>query len=402
MTKQRIFISRSIVEFSSADPIYTMRQLSKIRTELFHIIQIDNFTIRFEIKGNINNEIIRMLNRYTESYRIIKNSSMLNYVMRFIHRPAICLGFLLMILLAVFLPSRILFIQVKGNDTLSDTLIVSTAEECGIRFGSSRKDVRSEEVKNRLIARLPQLEWVGVNTIGCVAEISVREGNENSSPSQASSIGSIVAARDGIIINCTTLRGTQLCKPGQAVKKDQLLVSGYTDCGTYIQGTLAQAEILAETNRNLTMITPVMLQKQHIPSCEQRRFRLIIGKYLINFYKDSGISPSTCVKIYREYPLKLPGKFILPICLIEERYVTDGGVFMEVNPSWLEKSGRDYLKSQMIAGKIISEDVQIGQLDGITTFEANYFCTEMIGQIKYEETLLTHGYDGKNSKCRTR
>ena len=402
MTKQHIFISRNLIEFSSADPIETMRQLSKTNTELFHINQKDIFTISFEIKGNIDSEIVRILNRYTESYSIIKKACLLNRVMRFLHRPVMCMGFLLILLLAVLLPSRILFIQVKGNDTLSDMLIISAAEECGIRFGSSRKDIRSEEVKNQLSARLPQIEWVGVNTFGCVAEITVREGNEKSPPSPESTVGNIIASRDGVIIHCTTLRGTQLCKPGQAVKKDQLLVSGYTDCGAYMQGTLAQADILAETNRNLTMITPVMLQKQHVPSCKQRRFRLIIGKYLINFYKDSGISPATCVKIYREYPLKLPGKFILPIRLIEERFVIDDGVFMEVNPSWLEKSGRDYLKSQMVAGKIISEDVQITQLDGITTFEANYSCTEMIGQIKYEETLLTHGYDGKNSKCRTR
>ena len=35
--------------------------------------------------------------------------------------------------------------------------------------------IRSEKVKNSLLQRIPQLQWAGINTDGCVAVISVRE-----------------------------------------------------------------------------------------------------------------------------------------------------------------------------------------------------------------------------------
>lgn len=400
--KRIYLLRRNMITFTSADPIHTLHKLNEKGVVLFKVSYSDDFTVNLETKGHLDRSAIDVLERYTNTFQIKNGNTMWSRVLLLVNRPIFLIGFAVLLFLTLYLPTRVLFVEVKGNETTANSLIKSAANASGIHFGVSRKEVRSVKVKNRMISLLPQLEWVGVNTRGCVAEITVREGVGDKQELQNNNVGNIVASRDGIILSCTTLRGTQLCKPGQAVRRGQLLVSGYTDCGIYIQGTLAKADILASTKRELVLAVPNSAQKRQTVTREERRLRLIIGNNLINFYNDSGISPTTCVKIYKEYPLELPGGFTLPISFITENIVYYESVLADTDTYWAKDSGQDYLQTQMIAGTIISKDVQIIPYNAVTYYKEKYFCTEMIGKIKFEETLKTNGYNGKNGKCRTR
>jgi sporulation protein YqfD len=154
-----------------------------------------------------------------------------------------------MFLLTIFLPTRVLFIHVEGNSTVEERRILEAAQECGIRFGASRRQVRSEKMKNRLLEKVPELKWAGVNTSGCTAVISVREQPVQEQRTGYTGISSIVAACDGRITSCTVTKGNGLCAPGQVVQKGQLLISGYLDCGICIRVTGAEGEIFAETRQ---------------------------------------------------------------------------------------------------------------------------------------------------------
>ena len=181
------------------------------------------------------------------------------------HRPVLLIGILAMILLGVYLPSRILFVRVEGNTALPDNLIIETAADCGIRFGANRRQVRSEKMKNALLEAMPQLQWAGVNTRGCVAVISVRERQEQATENKTTGVGSIVASRDGVITSITTTRGSGICKVGQAVMAGQVLISGYTDCGISIRAVRAEGEVFAQTDRELLRICPTnCLQRSEI------------------------------------------------------------------------------------------------------------------------------------------
>ncbi len=387
MKRTSLITGRYQITFSSADPIHIIHKLKEIGLELIDVQYIDTFTIQLYTRQKPDKRTHRTLSLCAQSYQIRPCNLLQQNIHQLIYRPVLSIGFVVLVFLTLYLPSRILFVQVSGNETLPSNLIMTYARDCGIYFGANRRSIRSETVKNQLIEQLPQLEWVGINTYGCVAEIAVREGRADQKETQEPSIGSIIATRDGIILSCTTMQGTQICHPGQAVLKGQLLVSGYTDCGLYIQGTLAKGEILAATNRDVAYITPNKYQTRYAITGKERRFRLAIGKYLINFYEDSGISPSSCVKIYQEFHFTLPGGFKLPISLIEERLIRYESKPNEIDVRWMPESCRQYLKSQMIAGRIISEDMQIAQHDDVTKCVGRYFCTEMIGQTKLEETL---------------
>ena len=313
-----------------------------------------------------------------------------------LRRPVMVVGLLVFCFLALFLPGRVLFVQVEGNSGVPTRLILEKCQESGIYFGASRRQIRSEIIKNSLLEAIPELQWAGVNTKGCVAVVSVRERTEDSGGTkQTDPVSSIVALRDGIITRCTVTKGSQLCSVGQAVRAGQVLVSGYWDCGICIQAGPSEAEIYAQTERQLRSVMPLQRQKQVANGTESKKYSLIIGKKRINFYKGSGISGGSCDKMYAQYYITLPGGFVLPVSI-----VTETSISCDTSQIELEREealaisaefNRQYLQEQMIAGAILHSEENEVCLNSLLLLEGNYACEEMIAQVKSEEIGLPNG-----------
>ncbi len=305
-------------------------------------------------------------------------------------RPLLCIGAALMLALACFLPTRVLFVQVEGNLLVPERRILEAAEACGIGFGASRRDVRSERIKNALLEAIPELQWAGVNTRGCVATISVRERSEAESAVRSGGVSSIVAVRDGVVREITALRGSAVCKVGQAVKAGETLISGYTDCGIALRATRAEGEVFAETRHVLTAVTEEECLLRGEKTGSGKKYAIRIGKKRINFYKDSGILDVTCDKMSTEYVFTLPGGFALPVSLIVERWDSYASekTTTQTDPSeCLTEFAKRYLQQQMLAGEILerTESVSGARLYG------EYACLEMIGREQSEEIQQSNG-----------
>ncbi len=309
-------------------------------------------------------------------------------------RPILVTGMLILLFLSFYLPAKVLFVAVEGNIKVPATQILEKAETCGIRFGASRENVRSEKVKNTLLQALPQLQWACVNTSGCTAVISVQERNPLQT-ARADGVCDIVAARDGIITDATVYRGTRLCQTGQAVKTGQVLVSGYTDLGLIVKAQRAEADIFARTQRSLQVLTLPQYQAKIRIKQRDNRYSLLIGKKLINFHKDSGISPMGCGRMYSESYATLPGGFRLPLAFVWEQIT-----YYEQLPCqdededrflWLQQAGQEIIHSEMIAGQILQSDTEILIQDDVSCLYGTYRCREMIGRIRNEEALTDYG-----------
>ena len=312
-----------------------------------------------------------------------------------IRRPIMVLGIVLILLLSWYLPTRVLFITVEGNEGIPTNLILEKAAECGIAFGANRREVRSEKMKNNLLAALPELQWTGINTYGCTAVISVTEKTAPEEYVTNRGVSSIVADRDGIIYSCTVTSGNPVCVEGQAVRAGETLVSGYTDCGIRIQATRAEAEIYAQTMRQLTVKTPLDYTQKGDVYQVKEKYSLILGKKRINFSKDSGISPSGCDKMYLQYYCVLPGGFQLPISIVVERWCyrsTHSVTTASESPQLCtEDFAKAYLSQQMLSGKILGkfESGDVG--DAVCTLTGRYICLEMIGRERSEEIIKHNG-----------
>jgi sporulation protein YqfD len=376
---------------TTADQIGFLQKIRESGLTLKDVRIMDDFTIVFDCKRADYRKIRNVVKARGDQVSLLEKKGIFWTILGLRSRPIFVIGLTLLFILSMIVPRRVLFVQVEGNENIPTNLILETASRCGITMGRKTRSVRSEDLKNMLISELPQLEWVGINTYGCVAKISVKERDAKPEEGRNWGISSIYAKSDGIILSATARKGSLLCKPGDAVVTGQKLISGLTDCGICIRGTAAEGDILALTNRQLTAISPVFYNARGENTFLQRKYALLIGKKRINFYKGSGILDTTCAKINSVWYVTLPGGFVLPIGIIRETYTTCRQGAQRFQDDCFSAYAQSYILSQMAEGEILSFSEQIEEREDALILQGQYVCRESLGISRTEENFEEYG-----------
>ena len=298
-------------------------------------------------------------------------------------RPILGTFLVLLTALSLWLPGRVLFVEAEGNREIPAALILEKAADCGVRFGAVRRELRSEQIKNELLLALPELSWAGVNTKGCVATVTVRERDpDRREPARIR--GDIVAARSGILTDLTATAGTPLCRPGQAVQKGEVLISGVQELGLYTRFTAAAGEAFAATVTQIRAVLPEKTETKAENGKPMRRVSVIFGKKRINLYADSGILAPGCGKMREAIPLRLPGGRRLPVTLIIdtcERSRWSAQTRPEQQARALLYDGiRREILGRSVAAEIRTERLELSRQDRKWILEGQVGCREMIGR----------------------
>ncbi len=383
------------LRLTSADPAAFLSALRELGVTVYKSTPADELRMDLTIHRRDLEKVEGLARRRGDDLNITRRTGIYWRIWNLRRRKLLVAGLLFFMALSVFLPRRILFIQVEGNEIVPTRLILEQAGRCGISFGAARAEVRSEKMKNALLEAMPQLQWAGVNTRGCVAVISVREREPVEPTGEQGGVSSLVAARDGVILSCTVTRGSAAVRVGQAVRAGELLVSGYTDTGLSIRACRAEGEIYARTERSLQVRTPEEYVKKGTVTGQSKKISLIIGKKRINFFKSSGILGSTCDRIYKESYLTLPGGFVLPVTVLTEIWISREEstelLSQEEAAALASDFASEYLSTQMVAGEILNTKESLEKLEGSYRLTGLYACREMIGREQKEEILTQHG-----------
>ncbi len=376
------------VQLISPEPQALVNDILQSNVEVMDLHDENDLTVTAKVRRKDVKKIREIAGQHGADIKVVGRSGVFWTIRRTVLRPAVVLCVALLFITVFYFPGRIFFVQVEGNERVATNLILDCAEKCGIGFGSIRGDVRSERVKNMLLSEIPQLQWIGINTQGCTAIITVRERSADDLAADDHRVCNIVALCDGVVDQCTVYKGNPLCKPGSAVKAGQVLVSGFTDCGITIQATHADAEIYGTTKRELNVITPTQMNVCTPTGKVNRKYTLIIGKKQIKFYKGSGISGAGCVKMKKIKYLTLPGGYRLPVALVTELVQTYKQTEVTTpDADWVEAYAENYLRSKMISGRILNSSVFGSCSSEVYLFSGTYDCYEIIGIPKYEETI---------------
>lgn len=385
------------VECISADTSALLECMLRENIVISDIASPDAITLHFSVSRRDYRKLTGMIKKRGDQIRILRKSGIFWYFASLRRRPILMAGILALSIATLAIPTRVLFIRVEGNETVPDRLILEAAEKSGLCFGSSRRELRSEQIKNRILDEIDALKWAGVNTYGCQAVITVREREIQPGADENRTVRHICASRDGIITSCTVTGGNGLCSVGQAVKQGDILISGYTDCGITIRAERAKGTVMAATNRNLTAITPSRRLVRTENEDTKTKFSLIIGKKRINFYKGSGISGGTCVKMSTEYVLTLPGGFQLPVSLKKETVTQWEAAEESVTDadSLLRSFSERYLNEQMNEGTVIGKSESVTEEKAHFKLHGSYACIENIG-VQIDDKIGE--YDGKTDR----
>ncbi len=368
------------LRLTSADCLARLRDISGALA-LEDVVWRSELTAEFRVRRG---ELGKVLVRDGETLEILGNHGLPALARRLGRWKTFAASLLLFGLLTAWLPGRILFLSVSGNEEIPARLILEAAADAGVYFGASRREIQSEQVKNHLLYAIPELRWAGVNTTGCMAVITVRP--RSAQEQLADDLpGNIVAVRDAVITEVFPQTGTVQVRRGQAVREGEVLISGMAELGLLTRTDRASGEVYGLSRREVSAKLPTETTFRQETGVVRRVRSLILGKKRIYFSNDSGILHSTCVKMIFVKNLTLPGGFELPVRLVTESYyLCDTGQAAREDPeATLRTAVRSYALEQMIAGEILAEDWtwREGALHGILE------CREMIGRFRPENDL---------------
>ncbi len=168
-------------------------------------------------------------------------------------RKSFFLGSVLCIAL-VFLLSRYIWkIDIQGNQTITNQVILEYLEQEDIFHGMKRKEVQCEEIVTKLRKEFQDIIWVSASVEGCNLILSVRENTDTFSVNQEEKEpGNIIANADGVITDIVTRNGVPCVQVGDVVQKGDVLVSGIVevmnDAGEVVRedARSADADVYAE------------------------------------------------------------------------------------------------------------------------------------------------------------
>lgn len=251
-------------------------------------------------------------------------------------------------------------------------------------MGAYGPNIKSQDIKNRMLNRIPQLQWIAVNRTGGRVEILLEEREQKPEVIDRKAVHNIVAARTGLITKVEVYEGQTLCKVGQTVLQGQLLVSGYEEFDVNVKKTNASAEIYARTWHKYTLVYPTQYARKSYTGREVRRYALQIGRKRINLSPNSGIYGGEYDKILSQQYLTLPGGVQFPVCLITQTYREYER--REQEQDLLETEAlalaacRENLKRDMVAGEIREESVKSSLEGNNIVVDLVFECEEMIAR----------------------
>ena len=299
-------------------------------------------------------------------------------------RPGIWVALLAAVILPTVLSQFVWTIDVSGNETIPTQKVLQQLEEVGVYIGAYGPTIKSQDIKNQMLNRIPELQWIAVNRSGGKVQILLKERQLRPDIIDQKQICNIVAGKTGLVTKVEVYSGTVQCQVGQTVLQGQLLVSGYNQTDVNLQTSHAQAEIYARTWRKYHVLVPSQETVKQYTGQEERRYALEIGKKRINFSTKSGILSGSYDKIVSRQYLTLPGGIQFPICLVTEQYLAYETKVKEVDTETAEKTALAAVnlqaKNQMVAGQVLQTSINSKAEGDMIAVELVLECEEMIAR----------------------
>ena len=243
------------------------------------------------------------------------------FLRRFRRRQVWSAGLLLFAAGLYLLSSFIWTVRVEGNERLETAELLSACEDLGVKPGVWKRGVDTAEVTNRLLVQFSDISWVSVSIKGTDVTIKLAETIEKAERIDRETPCDIVASADGVIVQITAERGTPKVKPGDVVKKGDVLISSELLIGLegeeqHTEYTAAEGAVTARIWQRLTEELPLQYEEIQYSGVEKENHSIVFSEKELDIIHPDGAGQWEKT-LLSEQPLAL-GDFELPLHLKKE------------------------------------------------------------------------------------
>ena len=132
-------------------------------------------------------------------------------------------------------------IRVEGNNKINQSEIVSMLEQKGLKVGTLKSRVNSQEIINEIRLERADIAWIGISIEGTNAIVKIVEAEAKPEIINEEDYCNIIATKDAQIVKISAQNGIPVVKQDDVVTKGDILIAGWID-GKYTGTRYVHAE----------------------------------------------------------------------------------------------------------------------------------------------------------------
>ena len=369
----------------NAEKIINLCYASALR---FSDVRIEEDELFFCIPLFSERRLIRLARGASIDASVVSRRGIPSLLLRYRHRAGILAGLIASIVMIALSSSLIWDIRIDGATRISERDLLKAFAECGLEVGAKIKDIDADVLENQILILSDDISWVSVNLSNNVANVEIREIDYATPDEYGDALYSnVVASQSGVIVGFEDVRGSISVEIGEAVCRDQLLISGISgDESNPFKLSNAHGRVFAEVEDTIEIKIPQKYIKKVTKDVVKSEKSLIFFKNEIKFFSNSRNSPPTCDKIDivenfytvngRRLPLAL--KTVKHIEYEEREFIRTQNEMRALAYAELYRHIDNYYAD----AEILSRSVSITESDTELTLVCNLKCVKNIAQIK--------------------
>jgi len=228
--------------------------------------------------------LLELAERYGLDMAVIGEAGRPMLRRRMTERSTLPLGMVLSLMLITSFTARIWKVEAVSLDGASDgtklLAVCRSAQELGVRPGTLRGEIDSDELEMQLHALWPELTHVSVRMEGVFLRVEVAEEEPAPEVYEIGAQRDLVAARDAIVVYIEPLAGKACVKAGDAVRRGQTLIIGEERIDTGVtRGIRALGRVVGRVWSSAEHEAPVCETVPVRTGNRRVRTRLCLGKW---------------------------------------------------------------------------------------------------------------------------
>ncbi len=309
----------------------------------------DYYTMKVSVKGFF--ALKTLLKKTGTRASVLERHGLPFFVPKIRRRKIFAAGLILCLFFWLFTARYIWDIQIEGNYSLTDDILLDYLESQGIHTAMEKENVQIEKLEMQLREEYDMITWASLKIEGTTLIIQIRENevpeydssgqsslNDGEHADSPAGGKDIVAAKDGVIVYMITRKGTPEVAVGDTVEKGQLLVSGavpvYNDDTTVrkYQYYEADADILIAYDKSLFVEKQTAYQDKEYSGREKKillfgfqdkEWNLSAGKIPYEIYDISGEKKQVQLLDHLSLPVFYGTKYAKEYTLVEKEHTEE-------------------------------------------------------------------------------
>ena len=203
-------------------------------------------------------EKIREVSKQTRTkIKILNKNGVIFSFLNYKKRIAFFIGILMFLAILYVLSTYIWKIEIVTEHNLSPFEIRQQLKSIGVNIGLNKNKLDIKRIESSIANNNENIIWVKVRTEGSKLRVDISERTIPPTVISDLTPGNLVARKDGQVARVYTTAGTSVIKPGDIVKKGQLLVKGEQGKEGSTYQVHANGTVIAKTYYEEIKVVPI-------------------------------------------------------------------------------------------------------------------------------------------------